>query len=350
MILIVAPRDDAHALCVAQDLEKLGKPYRFVDSSRLTNEGRLQFRAGRHSGSTWTCIDGQPVDLETVDTVWHRRRFLPPVTARHSIGEQQYFQREWTEMISGVFASLHDAWFVNDPDRQTAAVKPLQLRLAEKVGLRIPDTLITNDPAAAAAFIDRHERRVVHKALAPPKHRFLATKAWSESDREVLDDLVLAPTIFQETVTDCRELRITVIGEQVFAAEFRPATGLIDGRLDLETPYRSHTLPDGIQRRLLALVGRLGLIFSTIDMKLTDQGEYVFLELNPMGQYLYVEILAGLPLTAAMAELLVLGREAVRASHPTPDPVCSPRTRAAGDRLPPLCGAESTERLECGGR
>ncbi len=84
MILIVAPRNDAHALCVAQDLEKLGQPFRFVDSSRLTDEGRLQFRAGRHSGSTWTCIDGQPIDLETVDTVWHRRRFLPPVTARHS--------------------------------------------------------------------------------------------------------------------------------------------------------------------------------------------------------------------------------------------------------------------------
>ncbi len=85
-------------------------------------------------------------------------------------------------------------------------------------------------------------------------------------------------------------------------------------------------------------------------MKLTDQGEYVFLELNPMGQYLYVEILAGLPLTAAMAELLVLGQGAVNVSHPTPDPSCSLRTRAAGDRLPPLSGAESTERLECGAR
>ena len=107
-------------------------------------------------------------------------------------------------------------------------------------------------------------------------------------------------------VTDCRELRITVIGEQVFAAEFRPAAGLIDGRLDLDTPYRPHTLPNELSRRLLALVRQLGLVFSTIDMKLTDEGEYVFLELNPMGQYLYIEILAGLPLTAAMAELLGL--------------------------------------------
>ena len=332
MILIVAPRYDAHARCVAQDLEKMGKAFRFVDSSRLASDGRLEFRAGQHSGSTWTCVDGQPIALDTVDTVWHRRRFLPPVAAGLPISDQQYFQREWTEMISGVFESLDGAWFVNDPDRQTSAVKPLQLRLAEKLDLRIPDTLITNDPSAAAAFIERHRERVVHKTLAPPRHRFLPTKAWSESDRDVLDNLVLAPTIFQETVTDCRELRITVIGDRVFAAEFHPPVGLIDGRLDLKTPYHPHTLPHDLSRRLVALVRQLGLVFSTIDMKLTDEGEYVFLELNPMGQYLYIEILAGLPLTAAMAELLVLGRRGIDDTWQVPEAIYSPRALVGTDR------------------
>lgn len=325
MILIVAPQDDAHALCVAQDLERMGRPFRFVDSSQLTGAGRLRFRAGQASESTWTSVDGEPVRLDAVETIWHRRRYLPPAGARLTPLDQQYFQREWTEMIAGVFASLDRAWFVNDPDRQGAAVKPLQLRLAERLGLRIPDTLITNDPEEAAAFIDRHERRVVHKALSPPRHRFLATKAWSESDRPLLDTLVLAPAIFQETVTDCRELRLTVIGDRVFAAEFRPAAGLIDGRLDLATAYRPHTLPPDLASRLVALVRRLGLIFSTIDMKLTDEGEYVFLELNPMGQYLYVEILAGLPLTAAMAQLLADGRSAVRDVGASADALRAPR-------------------------
>lgn len=328
MILIVSPRNDVHARCVAQDLEKMGRPFRFVDSSQLTSEGRLQFRAGRHSGSTWTCTDGRSIVLEEVETVWHRRRFLPPVSARLPISDRQYFEREWTEMIAGVFASLDSAWFVNDPARHSAAMKPLQLRLAEKLGLRIPETLVTNDPVAAAAFVDRHGQRVVHKTLAAPRHRFLAAKQWSASDRDALDGLVLAPTIFQEMVTDCRELRITVIGDQLFAAEFRPAVGLIDGRLDLETPYRPHTLPRDLSRRLLALVRQLGLVFSTLDMKLTDDGEYVFLELNPMGQYLYIEILAGLPLTAAMAELLAAGPGAVRESWPAPDAIVSARTVA----------------------
>jgi hypothetical protein len=303
MILIIAPHNDAHALCVAQDLDAMGKPFRIVDARRLTQEGRLEFRAGRRSDSTWTCVDGKPVPLRDVETVWHRRRFLPPPPELADENDRNYFRREWTETISGLFSSL-DAWFVNDPIRQEAAVKPLQLRAAERLGLRIPDTLITNDPLAAEAFVEQHKQQVIHKTISPPRHRFLATKKWTPSDREVLADLVLAPTIFQEVVTDCRELRITVIGDQVFAAEFRPRGGLIDGRLDLDTPYRRHELPDEVAHRLVALVRRLGLVVSTIDMKLTDDGEYVFLELNPQGQYLYIEILSGMPLTAAMARLL----------------------------------------------
>ena len=252
-------------------------------------------------------MDGRPIHLEEVETVWHRRRFLPPLELPDA-GDRAFIKREWTETFSGVFSTL-DAWFINDPIRQEAAVKPLQLRLAEEIGLRIPDTLITNDPVAADAFVERHGQRVVYKTLAPPRHRLLWTTKWSPSDRAALADLVLGPVIFQEMITDCRELRVTVIGERMFAAEFRPRDGMIDGRLsDADTPYRQHAMPDWVARRLFSLVRRLGLVFSTIDMKLTEDGEYVFLELNPQGQFLYVEILSGMPLTAAMARLLADGR------------------------------------------
>ncbi len=314
MILILAPRDDAHALCVAQDLEKMKAPFAWADSSRLSDAGRLEFRAGKRNSSAWTCVEGQPIELEAVETVWHRRRPIPALQGCANQDDMQYFRREWTETIGGVFGTL-DAWFVNDPLRQEAALKPVQLRLAQRIGLRIPDTLITNDPRAAEEFVRQHNGRVVHKTISPPRHRFLATKVWDEADRAALPDLVLAPTIFQEIVTDCRELRVIVIGGEVYAAEFRPRAGLIDGRLDHDVPYAVHALPDEVRGKLLRLVRELGLVYSAIDMKLTDDGEYVFLELNPMGQYLYVEILTGLPLTAAMAGLLARGRAACSESQ-----------------------------------
>ena len=295
MILIIAPAKDIHAILCRSGPAQAGSALPDCRLARLlATGGRLQFRAGGASGNTWTDLDGQPVDLDQVQTVWHRRRFHPELPARASELDWRYYRREWNEMLTGVLASM-GAWFVNDPNAQDAAVKPLQLRIAEQLGLRIPDTLITNDPLAAEAFVDRHAGQAIHKALAPPQHRFLATAKWSEKDRAFLGDLALSPVIFQELVTDCRELRITVVGEQLFAAQFHPGVGLIDGRLNTAAHYRPHPLPVDVAATLLALMKRLGLVFSTIDMKLTDDGQYVFLELNPMGQFLYVEILVGLP-------------------------------------------------------
>ena len=139
---------------------------------------------------------------------------------------------------------------------------------------------------------------------------------WQDEDLARLDDLVLAPAIFQEMITDCRELRVTIIGNEIFAAEFRPRDGMIDGRLESFCGYRKHVLPEAICKQLKTLAGRLGLIFCTIDMKLTDDGEYVFLELNPQGQFLYVEILTGMPLCRSLAELLAgIASEQASAAH-----------------------------------
>jgi hypothetical protein len=66
------------------------------------------------SGNTWTDLDGQPVDLDQVQTVWHRRRFHPEPPARASELDRLYYRREWNEMLTGVLASM-GAWFVNDP-------------------------------------------------------------------------------------------------------------------------------------------------------------------------------------------------------------------------------------------
>ena len=97
----------------------------------------------------------------------------------------------------------------------------------------------------------------------------------------------------------------------MFAASF-PSTALesagnswIDNRLNLEVPYREHVLPSAVKTSILAMMKGLGLSFGTIDMKIDESDKYVFLEVNPQGQFLYVEILTGLPLARAMAEFLL---------------------------------------------
>ena len=104
-----------------------------------------------------------------------------------------------------------------------------------------------------------------------------------------------------------------MIGERFFAADFptstleSPEVQWIDNRLVLDLQYREHALPASVEAGLRALTRRLGLSFGTIDMKIDASGEYVFLEINPQGQFLYVEILTGLPLARTLAAFLMEG-------------------------------------------
>ncbi len=308
MILIISPADDMHTRCVAQDLTANHVPYRIVDARQLIDDARLWITAGQSapSASRWTDVDGRVVDLASVTTVWHRRRFLPVPAGLPDPDQEQFVRREWGEATGGALSSL-DAWLVNDPFRELAASKPLQLRLAESVGLRVPATLITNDADAVLGFVEHHRGQIIHKSFTTVAGRFRPTQRWTEGDRAALEGLRFAPVIFQELVPGTREVRVVMIGDRLFAAAFEPAPGLVDGRMDLDTPYRPHELPGHVTHALGRMMARLGLVYASIDLRITDEGEYVFLEVNPQGQYLYVEVLTDLPLTRAMASLLAEG-------------------------------------------
>jgi glutathione synthase/RimK-type ligase-like ATP-grasp enzyme len=216
-------------------------------------------------------------------------------------------------MLLGMLQAL-PVRVVNSPLADRFFEKPFQLALARGLGLRIPETLITSQPEAARRFAAGRGGAIVHKPLTGSSTRMLATCRWGAAAEEALAALPLAPAIFQEAVCGGRELRITLVGQETFAVEFRPGASVVDGRCDLETEYRRHELPRVVERGLRALMGRLGLTYATVDMKLTDDGDYVFLELNPQGQFLYIEILTGLPIAAAMAQLLTEARPALHAT------------------------------------
>jgi hypothetical protein len=316
MVLIVAPEADLHARAVARQLRELGAEVAIVDLGLLCESGwglshRLTQNGTDRAAASFSRGDGtEALDLSRVRTVWYRRPRLPKVSALIIDGDRSFATGEWSAAIDGLWASC-PARFVSDPTCQRSASKSRQLRIAEDVGLTIPDTLVTSSTADAREFVERHGGRVIHKALTAPSDRFLATKRWSDADAAALDDLPLAPTIFQEEIQGSVDLRITMVGRRFFAADF-PTTTLespdahwIDNRLSLDLRYGLHTLPSTVEAGLGKLVQRLGLSFGTIDMKIDSSGEYVFLEVNPQGQFLYVEILTGLPLVRTLAEFLM---------------------------------------------
>ena len=115
--------------------------------------------------------------------------------------------------------------------------------------------------------------------------------------------------IVQAYVPKRLELRVTVVGDRVLTAAIH-SQGSNRTRYDwrhydhVHTVYEPHRLPAKIERRCRALVAELGLVFGAIDLVLTPDSRHVFLEINPNGQYLWVEEACDLPISAAMADLL----------------------------------------------
>jgi glutathione synthase/RimK-type ligase-like ATP-grasp enzyme len=309
LIVILAPTDDLHSRRVAQEIELLGEAALAV-SWRQAARG---LRASAHFADTRVEVlieqDGPAVRLSEASAVWIRRPSPPAVPARVTDAEHRRFARqEWGELLDGLTLSLGlDAFMVNPLQAQRFAIKPYQLALAQRVGLRVPETLITSDPLRAQEFVDAHRGSVVHKAMTSPRNAFIDTRQWRETDRDAVGELLIGPTIFQELVEGPIDIRATVVGEEIYAAAIATAQSRadVDSRLDLDAPTYAYEFPGDVAERLHALMDALGLVFGTVDFKVDNAGRLHFLEVNPQGQFLYIEILTGLPIAAAVARLLV---------------------------------------------
>ena len=213
---------------------------------------------------------------------------------------------EFATAFQGLYQSIRARW-INPPLRDWAAShKPWQLHLAREIGWDIPETLMTNDPQAAKAFCDACGGDVVYK-------QFLALPdAWRETRRvdpqtfESNDNLQICPVIFQRRVAAVADLRVIVVGTTIFAASAAvdQLTYDIDVRMNVDVRYVPHTLPKSVESLIFGLMHRLDLTYGAIDMRLTRDGQYVFLEINPAGEFLYVEQATGQPIAAALAAQL----------------------------------------------
>jgi glutathione synthase/RimK-type ligase-like ATP-grasp enzyme len=143
------------------------------------------------------------------------------------------------------------------------------------------------------------------------REQVVFTTPLSAEDLDSLEGLDLCPMTFQERVAKELELRVTVVGRRVFAAAVdsqAAETTREDWRRDgvsLEGRWREHALPETLEEKLLALCRRLGLNYGAIDLILTPDGRYVFLEINPVGEYFWLESAPPhFPLSEALAEVL----------------------------------------------
>lgn len=317
MILVITRAGDAHGSHMVSCLREYGATVVVVDYSQFPVNASLSLGV---DNSHFHLPGERAFSIKKVTSILNRREGTPqaPEGVTPAIGE--YIVRE-TQHFLDCFPDLAPCAWVSHPDAiAVAGRKPYQLQRAKELGLRIPKTLVTNSPEDATVFVESLNSPVAVKTLWTPgislptqqgKQQYaLYTRKLSAS--EVLRSIARVqncPMIFQEYIEKAFELRITVVGRQTFSCAIHsqesPHTREDWRRYDLDhTPHTPFTLPQAVEAACVALVEGYGLKFGCIDMIMTPDQEFVFLELNPSGQWLWIEQLTGLPISAALTQLL----------------------------------------------
>mgnify|MGYP005841018231 CR=1 FL=1 len=336
-ILITTEPRDVHAIAVALGLARLGQeaslwygadlPLALSTSFRLSDDMPVSWRA---SGPDLAFADPQ------FDTVWYRRHNVPFVGDRVHPEDRDFADKELRLFDRAVWTQIaRDAFWVNPVAQFDVANSKLrQLTIARAAGFAIPDTLMSNDPAAIRRFVgEKATDGVVYKTFFPSRweladggRAFLPTTEIAADALPEDDVLRLTPGIFQAKVPKAYEIRVTVMGRECVAARIesqKSESARGDWRFDLDgsVTLAAMTLPEETREKCLGVMRDLGIVFGCFDLIVTPAGETVFLEVNEMGQFLWVETaLPHYPLLDMFCRFLIEARADFR-YRPGADPL-----------------------------
>ncbi len=331
MILLLTAPHDAHVDAIEPILDQASVPYFRFDPANFPATATVTVRVDPTGALTGELHgDGVDIDLSTISATWIRRPGKPTPSAtlvdrarEFVASESADVAREVFDLFGGIRLPGHDA------DIRRASFKFRQLRLAATLGFDIPPSVMTNDPDEVLDFWADHAPLVSKQSGNTQIITFddgdrggRYTLPVTNRDLSHVEAVRLCPITFQPRIVKHRELRVTVVGSKVFAAEIASQDShhtAGDWRMYDDTRCRvtASSLPENVEQRCVEIVQRLHLRYGAIDLIRTPDDRYVFLEVNPSGQYLWIEATTGLPITNAIAQLLI---DADRAANHSPNP------------------------------
>jgi hypothetical protein len=298
--------DDPHGHLIKKKLEERhGAWCCLIPCNELALRGGLTWSTHGEEPALLPTVDGRTVDVKSLDALWYRRTSAKqPLPDGVDDAYHPYIHSTVERVVEGILVSeFRGRWVSHPVATRLAENKLLQLRAAARAGLRIPATLVSQDPARIRAFCSQHRGAILKPVATPRGVEVARTAVVGEELLDRDDVLALTPAIYQECIPGERHLRISVLGERCDGALIEAED--LDWRYDLNVPFRPFPLDRGLEQALCATLRELGLVMGIFDVKLTDDGEPVFLEVNSQGQFLFVEALCGIPLADRFAAFLV---------------------------------------------
>ena len=318
-VLIVAHPADVHGVAVAHALRRKNYPVTYWHTTDFPSLATESISVSRRGTRIRAQGPGLLLDDADFKTVWHRRpryeldrNLLHPADRTFAGTQCDVFRRGFLNLLSP------GAFWVNPPSaRHVANNKILQQQVALSCGLRVPETLYSNDPGEIRDFIAALGGSAIYKPLSTAPWRD-GSKRWAyytsvvTADKLVDDDILRqTPGIYQEVVAKDYELRVTIMGREAFSAKVL-SQDTVSGKVDWRRSYDelkmvAEPLPAEALEPCLELMRGLSIVFGCFDFIVTPEGEPIFLEVNEMGQFLFIEDYTGLPMLDAFSDFLIAG-------------------------------------------
>lgn len=322
-VVVVSLPLDRHTDVIIDHLERHDVEVVRLHLEDLCGGVEFSHRLGPHGseGTLRVVTSDRTLQADRLRAVWWRRLGDYVWPEAYSEAERAFAEREIQQALRGFLDASGCRW-VSHPEAITAASwKPEQLARASGLGFTIPRTLVATRRHEIVDFFEECEGHVVYKVMGDP---FLGRaigpdgpittrpRALTRDDLAALQTVEPIPCQVQQRIPKARELRVTIVGRQVFTAAVTPFTDsgeLLDWRgHEAELHWQAWDLARTEAQRCLALVESYGLRYGAIDLILTPEGDHVFLELNPAGQFLFVEhLVPNLKLGEAFAAYLADG-------------------------------------------
>lgn len=318
VVLLLTHSDDYFTVDrVAAALSKLGViPFR-LNTDKFPLEVELTAKISNREISYSISYKNCSINIEQVQAVWMRRIWIPKLVENLDLQYRQACIKQSQITLDCFLDSLRGVRWIDSLEKIKAAENKMrQLRLARSLDLLIPPTLITNNPQEVEAFFRKLEGKMVTKLLSPLSYSmerssfFFFTSSVKEEDLKEIESLRYCPMIFQAEIPKKRELRIIFVNGKFFVGALEAST-YQDKTMDWRSAktddciWLEGSIPQKFADKIQQLMAKLGLIYGAIDAIEQPNGEIIFLEVNPCGEWGTIEKYLGLPISNAIAEALV---------------------------------------------